>query len=62
MFDEAQIVTSWASEGVFDDEEVLRQLKEFLCRMGREANQGEIGIVIEGTYVGIVDFYEEGGA
>jgi hypothetical protein len=30
--------------------------------MGREANQGEIGIVIDGTYFGIVEFYEGGGA
>jgi hypothetical protein len=29
--------------------------------MGRDANQGEIGIVIDGTYFGIVD-YEEGGS
>jgi hypothetical protein len=29
--------------------------------MGREANQGEIGIIIDGTYLGIVD-YEEGGS
>jgi hypothetical protein len=61
VFDENQMVTSWVPDGVFDDEEVLKQLKEFLCRMGREANQGEIGIVMDGTYFGIVDFYQEGG-
>jgi hypothetical protein len=60
VFDETQMVTSWVRDGVFADEEVLKQLKEFLFRMGREANQGEIGIVIDGTYFGIVDFYEEG--
>jgi hypothetical protein len=32
-----------------------------VAEAGREANQGEIGIVIDGTYFGIVD-YEEGGS
>jgi len=26
--------------------------------MGREANQGEVGIVVAGTYLGIVDYGE----
>lgn len=60
VYDETQMVVSYVADGTFDDEEVLKRLKEFLCRMGREANQGEIGIVIDGTYLGIVD-YDEGG-
>jgi hypothetical protein len=40
--------------------EVVKRLREFLCRMGRDANQGEIGIVVDGAYFGIVD-YQEGG-
>lgn len=60
VYDETQMVTSFAPSGVFDDREVVKRLKEFLCRMGRDANQGEVGIVIDGTYFGIVD-YEEGG-
>lgn len=60
LYDETQMVMSYVHSGVFDDEEVVKRLKEFLCRMGREANQGEIGIVIGGTYFGIVD-YQEGG-
>jgi len=61
IYDDTQMVTSYVAEGTFDDEEVLKGLKEFLCRMGLEANQGEIGVVIGGTYFGIVD-YGQGGA
>lgn len=60
VYDETQMVVAYVAEGTFDDEEVLKRLKEFLFRMGREANQGEIGVVIDGTYLGIVD-YGEGG-
>lgn len=61
VYDDTQMVTSYVPSGAFDDEETVKRLKEFLFRMGREANQGEIGIVIDGTYFGIVD-YEEGGS
>ena len=54
------MVLSYVAEGAFTDDDIVRQLRAFLCRMGREANQGEVGIVIDGTYIGIVD-YEEGG-
>lgn len=61
VYDETQMVTSYVPEGAFEDPEVVTRLRGFLCRMGRDANQGEIGIVIDGTYFGIVD-YGEGGA
>lgn len=54
------MVTSFVRSGVFEDVEVVKRLREFLWRMGRDANQGEIGIVVDGTYFGIVD-YQEGG-
>jgi len=59
VYDDTQMVTSYVADGIFDDQDVLDRLRRFLCRMGREANQGEIGIVVAGTYLGIVD-YEEG--
>jgi len=59
IYDSTQMVTSWVAENLLTDPYVLGDLKNFLCRMGREANQGEIGIVIDGTYFGIVD-YEQG--
>jgi hypothetical protein len=53
VYDETQMVTSFVLSAVFDDMEVVKRLKEFLWRMGRDANQGEIGIVIDGTYGGL---------
>ncbi len=61
VYDDTQMVTSYVAGGTFDDEVVLKGLKEFLCRMGLQANQGEVGVVIGGIYFGIVD-YGQGGA
>lgn len=61
VYDDTQMVTSYVPDGAFQDPDVVKRLREFLCRMGRDANQGEIGIVIDGTYFGIVD-YDEGAA
>lgn len=61
VYDDTQMVTSYAAGATFDDEDVLKGLKEFLCRMDLQAYQGEIGVVIGGTYFGIVD-YGQGGA
>jgi hypothetical protein len=37
----------------------LRRLRALLHRMGREARQGEVGIVIDGEYRGITEYDEE---
>jgi hypothetical protein len=58
IYDNTQMVTSWVAEHLLVDPGVLSELKSFLCMMGREANQGEVGIVIDGTYFGIVDYGE----
>jgi len=50
------------TEEILGDHEVLKRLRAFLCRMGREADQGEVGIVIDGTYFGIIDYSDEGDA
>ena len=34
----------------------LENLRSFLHRMGRESKQGEIGVVIDGTYYGISEY------
>ncbi len=34
----------------------LLELKEFLIRLGRETNQGEVGVVIDGIYYGFTQF------
>ena len=37
----------------------LSELYRTLSRMGREANQGEVGVVIDGKYYGITDYTAE---
>jgi hypothetical protein len=37
----------------------LSKLYRTLSRMGRQANQGEIGVVIDGKYYGITEYVEE---
>ncbi len=60
VFDDTQMVISYVSGEILGDDEVLKRLRGFLCRMGREANQGEVGIVIDGSYFGIIE-YGDGG-
>lgn len=38
----------------------LKSLRSFLHHMGRKANQGEIGIVVDGNYYGISEYDIEG--
>lgn len=38
--------------------ESLTEFRQTVCRMGRETNQGEIGVVLDGKYYGIVDYSE----
>lgn len=60
LFEDTQMVLSYVAEGLLEDASALSQLRVFLQRMGREASQGEVGVVIDGTYFGIVDYGEEG--
>ncbi len=39
--------------------EALTTLYGTLSRMGRETRQGEVGVVIDGKYYGIIDFTAE---
>lgn len=56
--EEPVIIFSYVSE-VDMTPDALSELYHTLSRMGREARQGEIGVVIDGTYYGITE-YEEG--
>jgi hypothetical protein len=51
LFDEPVIIQCYTSE--YRIEERIAELREFLHRMGREARQGAIGLVIDGDYLEI---------
>jgi hypothetical protein len=55
IFDDTVLITSYVEPEALSDE-ALAQLRVFLHRLGREANQGEVGVVIGGRYYGITDF------
>jgi hypothetical protein len=55
IFDDTVLVTSYVDPDAMTDD-TLASLRQFLHRMGREANQGEVGIVVGGSYYGITDF------
>ena len=58
IHDDTQMVTSYVALEALSDSGVLSVLREFLCRLGIHGNQGEVGIVIAGSYFGIVDYGE----
>jgi hypothetical protein len=39
--------------------ERISALRKFLHRMGREAKQGEVGLIVDGEYLGIQEFDDE---
>lgn len=56
--EEPVIVFSYASEDALTVP-ALSELYRTLSRMGREANQGEVGVVINGKYYGITSYAAE---
>jgi hypothetical protein len=56
--EEPVIVFSYVAEADLTTT-ALSELYRTLSRMGRQANQGEIGVVIDGTYYGITEYVEE---
>lgn len=62
VFDDTQMITSYAEPDALDDDGVLGDLRSFLHSFGRDARQGEIGIVIDGEYFGITDYDSEVGS
>jgi hypothetical protein len=56
--EEPVIVFSYAAEEAMTIP-ALQELYRTLSRMGREARQGEIGVVIDGKYYGITDYAGE---
>lgn len=56
--DEPTIVTSYADPKDVTDS-ALARLRAFLHRLGRETNQGEVGIVVDGVYYPITRYDRE---
>ncbi|MEK7467835.1 MAG: hypothetical protein AAB074_10515 [Planctomycetota bacterium] len=55
IFDETTIVFSYVVPGALTPASLL-ELRSFLARLGRETNQGEVGLVVDGCYIGITEF------
>ena len=58
LFETTVMVLSFADPNDLT-EFALLELKAFLMRLGRETNQGEVGVVIDGIYYGFTQFTEE---
>jgi len=56
--EEPVIVFSYVAEADLTTN-ALSALYRTLSHMGRQANQGEIGVVIDGKYYGITEYVEE---
>ena len=54
--EEPMIITCYADRVSLKNSEVQRALRGFLHQLGRETDQGEVGIVIDGRYYGITKF------
>lgn len=55
VFDDTTIVFSYIAPSELT-KKALQGLREFLHRMGRETNQGEVGLVMDGHYIAITQF------
>lgn len=55
VFDDTVLVTAYVDPELLATD-TLAELRRFLHRIGREANQGEVGVVIGGEYYGIVSY------
>jgi hypothetical protein len=48
IFDEPTLIQCYTTEALVDQH--LEAVRDFLLKMGRETNQGAVGIVIAGVY------------
>jgi hypothetical protein len=44
------LIHSYATEAKANDEDRIKALAQFLHRMGRDTNQGEVAVVIDGVF------------
>ena len=58
VVDEPVVIHCYMGPSAIEDEDNLRRLATFCRRMGRETNQGEIGLVIGDEYLAIQEYRE----
>ena len=54
IFEPTVMIVTYADPAAFDEN--VGAFRQFLHKMGREANQGEVGVIISGTYHGISNY------
>jgi hypothetical protein len=59
VFDEPIVIHCYTTPADIEQERHLAELGTFCRRMGRETNQGEVGLIIADEYIAIRDFAEE---
>ena len=57
--DEPVVIHCYTTPALIEDADALAELGAFCRRMGREARQGEVGLVVGDEYFAIRDFEEE---
>lgn len=59
VFDEPVVIHCYTSPEDIEDDAKLAELGRFCRRMGRETNQGEVGLIIADEYIAVRNFEEE---
>jgi hypothetical protein len=59
VFDEPIVIHCYTTPADIEDDRHLAELGTFCRRMGRETNQGEVGLIIADEYIAVRDFAEE---
>ncbi len=57
--DNPVVIHCYTEPAAIEAAQNIAELGQFCRRMGREANQGEIGLIIDDEYLAITDFGEE---
>ena len=58
VFDEPVVFQCYVTEDAIKAENNIDMLGQFCRRMGRETNQGEIGLIIDSEYLAFTNFQE----
>jgi hypothetical protein len=57
--DEPVVIHCYTTPAEIEDQRILLELGNFCRKMGRDAHQGEIGLVVGNEYFAIHDFAED---